>query len=262
MEPRSADNVANPLNNIKVVLVNPIYGANVGAVCRAMKNMGISRLAIAEPRPDLDQAAARQRACHAWEIFERRKEYATLPEAVADCGLVAGTSARRGLYRSHAKSPREWAPRLLAAAAAGRVALVFGPEDKGLSNEHIAACTQIVQIPSSRKYESLNLSHAVMVCCYELFLAAGAFDGAAVEKAPEAAARTRERMFAMWRDTLLAIGFMKEDKADHMMLGLRRILSRGPLTEADVKILMGMARQTQWFVNAYQDLKTRGADGA
>ena len=83
---------------------------------------------------------------------------------------VAGTSARKGLYRSHAKSPHDWAPDLLKSAQNGKVALVFGPEDKGLSNEHLALCTRIIQIPSHSSYESLNLSHAVMICCYEIFL--------------------------------------------------------------------------------------------
>jgi tRNA/rRNA methyltransferase len=150
-----------------------------------------------------------------------------------------------GLYRDHAKTPRAWAPRLLEAARQSRVALVFGPEDKGLCNEDLALCTQIVQIPSSERYLSLNLSHAVMVCCYELFVAADRFE-ASVEKSPEAPSALRERMFSMWEQTLLDIGFMKEEKAEHMMLGLRRILSRGRLTDADVRILMGIARQTQW----------------
>lgn len=236
----------NPLDNIRVVLIGPLYGGNLGATCRAMMNCGLTKLVIAEPRDDIDMAEAQIRAYRAIDVLNSRQEYATLAEAVADCGLIAGTTARMGLYRSHAKSPREWAPRLLQAAERHPVAVVFGPEDKGMSNEHLALCTQIIQIPSSPLYTSLNLSHAVMVCCYELFVASEQFDNAAYQWTPEAPSELRERMFEMWRETLLHIGFMEKEKADHMMYGLRRILSRGPLSVSDVKILMGMARQSRW----------------
>jgi len=106
-------------------------------------------------------------------------------------------------------------------------------------------------------YPSLNLSHAVMVCCYEMYLASEQFEDAAYEWAEDAPSELRERMFDAWRGALLDIGFMKEDKADHMMLGLRRILSRGKLTLNDVKILMGMARQTQWMAGAFKKLKNQ-----
>jgi tRNA/rRNA methyltransferase len=236
----------SPLDNIRVVLVSPLYGGNIGAVCRALMNCGMTQLVIAEPRDDVDMDEARQRAYRAIDVLENRKEFPTVAEAVADCGLVAGTTARIGLYRAHAKSPREWAPDLLKGAATGPVALLFGPEDKGLSNDHLSLCTQMIQIPSSPMYRSLNLSHAVMICLHEIYVASDDFEDAAYEWSPEARNAQRERMFEMWRETLLEVGFMKEDKAPHMMMGIRRILSRGKLTESDVKILMGMARQCQW----------------
>ncbi|MCF7837966.1 MAG: RNA methyltransferase [Candidatus Marinimicrobia bacterium] len=234
------------LDEVRVVLVRPIYGGNVGAVCRAMWNCGLSKLAVVAPHPELDWEEARIRAYRAAECLAARAQYDTLAEAVADCGVVAGTTARLGLYRSHARTPRAWAPELLAAAAQCPVALVFGPEDKGLSNEQLALCNRIIQIPSSDRYSSLNLSHAVMICAYELFVAAEGCTRGPQEWSPEAPSALRERMFALWRATLLAVGFMKEEKAEHMMLGLRRILSRGSLTINDVKILMGIARQAHW----------------
>ncbi|MCX6998621.1 MAG: RNA methyltransferase [Kiritimatiellaeota bacterium] len=233
------------LNNIRVVLVNPLYASNVGAVCRAMKNMGLADLALVAPRADAGSADAQMWACHATNILKRRREFATLAAAVADCGLVAGTTARAGLYRGHVRTPRAWAPRLLAASRSARVALVFGPEDSGLTNADLALCTQLVRIPSSPRYASLNLSHAVMVCGYELYAATGRFK-IPPERTPEAPSAMREQMFRMWRAMLLAIGFMEAPKAGHMMLGLRRIFSRGPLSENDVRILIGIARQTQW----------------
>ena len=232
------------LDNVRIVLVGSLYGGNVGSVCRAMANTGFSDLALVAPA-ELNMQEARMMACHAECILDSRKVYATLSEAVAGCGLVMGTSARRGLYRQHAKSPREWAGRALEAAVTGRVALVFGREDKGLLNEEVALCTQVIRIPTTSECSSLNVSQAVMICCYELFVAAGDYEPP-LEKSPEAPSDLRERMFAIWRETLLQIGFMKNDKGNHMMQGLRRILSRGNLTVDDVRIMMGIAKQAEW----------------
>ena len=232
------------LENIRVVMVGPMYGGNVGSVCRAMANMGLSKLTLVAPRT-LDMDEARMMACHATGILDRRTECPTLPEAVADCGLVMGATVRAGLYRQHARGPREWAPKALEAARHGKVALVFGREDKGLSNEELAICTQIIQIPSHPGYPSLNVAQAVLICCYEVFLATATYEPP-VEKSEEAPSHLRERMFRMWRETLLHIGFMADDKADHMMYGIRRILARGMLTVDDVRILMGIARQALW----------------
>ena len=233
-----------PLSNIRVVLVNPLYGGNVGSVCRVMANTGLSDLVLVAP-PALNMAEARLMACAASDILEGRRECPTFTDAVADCGIVAGSTARLGLYRSHSQTPREIAPRLLEAAANARVALVFGPENNGLSNDDLALCTHIIQIPSHPEYSSLNLSHAVLVCAYELFVAANVFEPSE-EKSPEAPSVMRERMFAVWREAMLEIGFMKEDKAMHMMFGLRRILARGLLTKDDVRIMIGIARQMLW----------------
>jgi TrmH family RNA methyltransferase len=232
------------LDRIRIVLVAPLYGGNVGSVCRAMANTGLTDLVLVAPQT-IDMEEARKMAVNAGAILEARREVATLAEAVADCGLVMGATARIGLYRQHAVTPRELAPRALEAAEQSPVALVFGREDKGLFNEEIALCTQLIRIPSHPAYTSLNLAQAVMVCAYELFTAAGIFEPS-VEKSAEAPGELRERLFAIWRDVLLDIGFMNDDKADHMMLGLRRVWSRGKMTVDDVNILMGIARQMRW----------------
>ena len=232
------------LENIRIVLVGPLYGGNVGSTCRAMANMGIHDLVVADPRR-IDLQEADMMACHAKHILEGRREVATLGEAIGDCGLVLGTSARRGMYRQHAKTPREWAPVVVREAATAKVALVFGREDKGLTNEELCMCHHIIQIPTTDAYMSLNLSQAVMVCCYEIFQIAGDYEPPE-EKAPLADADIRERMFALWRETLLGIGFMPPDKADHMMQGFRRLMGRGAITRDDVVIMLGVVRQVQW----------------
>lgn len=240
------------LSPIRIVLVSPIYGGNIGAVCRAMKNMGLRDLAIATPRADTDWTEARKIATHADDVLAARRTFPRLEDAIADCGLVWGTTARPGLYREHARTPREWASRILTAAADTPVALVFGPEDRGLSNDELTPCNHFIRIPSSPDYPSLNLAQSVMVIAYELFVAAGVFEPPA-ERSPEANSAHRERMFAMWERALRAIGFMDAEKSAHMMLGLRRVFARAPLTQADVRIFMGVARQTLWMAERYRE---------
>ncbi|MBT3194733.1 MAG: RNA methyltransferase [Verrucomicrobia bacterium] len=248
------------LDNVRVVLVGPLYGGNVGSVCRAMANMGLSDLAIV-PERSLNMDEARMMACHATDILESRSTHTTLKEAVEDCGVVMGTSARTGLYRQHAKTPREWAPTVLADTSRGRVALVFGREDKGLTNEELSVCSRIIQIPTSDSYTSLNLSQAVMVCCYEIFVAADLYEPP-IEKSPLAPTAFRERMFDIWRALLLMIGFMGDDKCDHMMQGFRRVMGRGAVTEDDVRIMIGVARQAEWAAEHLQEsLKAEGDKG-
>jgi len=237
----------NPLENIRIVLVDPKYAGNIGSICRVMMNMGITDLAIVAPGEHLDWAEARKLAYKAEPMLDGLKKFQTLEEAVADCTVVAGTSARTGFYRDHAYLPREIAPVVLDSAAHHKTALVFGREDKGLFNEEIAVCTHIINIPSSELYRSLNLSHAVMVCCYELFLLANdASYKPPEEGSPEADGKMRERLYEAWSDMMLETGFCEIEKLEHMMLGLRRILSRGKLTDNDVKILLGLAKQSRW----------------
>ena len=233
------------LSSFRIVLVEPLYSGNVGSACRAMANMGLKDLVLVAPQIVDGWEDGARLACHATDILESRREVATLAEAVSDCVAVAGATARLGLYRQHVRAPRETAPELIKLAGSGRVALVFGREDKGLFNEEIGMCTHLIRIPTAGDYVSLNLAQAVMVCCYELYQALGSYEPPQ-EKSDLATAGQRNQMMKMWRQLLLDIGFMKPDKADHMMQGVQRIFSRGALTRDDVDILMGMARQSDW----------------
>lgn len=244
----------NPLRNIRVVLVRPTYGGNLGSVCRAMKNMDITRLALVQPNPSLNFGEAQQMSMHALDVLESREQFESLADAVKDCQRVYGTTARKGLYRSHCTSPRECAPELLAAADAGPLALVFGTEDSGLSNEELAMCTNVMRIPSSTWYSSLNLSQAVLICCYEIFLANEHYE-APQEHHPEAQHQMRERMYAMWGELMRDIGFFDDETSEHMMMAFRRIFARGKLSEADANIMMGVVRQAQWKIKQNENLK-------
>ena len=246
------------LGNIRVVLVGTLYHGNVGSACRAMANMGVKELVLAGPRLCDDAGEAARMAVHATDILTARREVASLAEAVSDCAFVVGTTARGGLYRQHVKTPREVAPELLRLASGGKVALVFGREDKGLSNDEIGLCTHLVRIPVHPDYTSLNLSQAVLLCCYELYSALGVYEPP-VEKSPPALAARKHKLADMWRAMLLQIGFMKADKADHMMQGVQRIFSRGVYSDDDVSILMGVARQADWAARHGGGVRPKGS---
>ncbi len=233
-----------PLSNVRIVLVRPRGAANVGAVARAMKNMGVAELVLV--RPALVRAFwSKALAVHADDVLERVRRCDSLDEAVADCGLVVGTTCRGGLYRAAAEPPRSAAPQIMATAATNRVALLFGPEDHGLNNDDLKRCQRLIAIPTDPGYPSLNLAQAVMVCCYEFFLAA---NGALPAAAPAlAAAQQVERMFERLQAALLSIGFLHPDNPDHIMFALRRMLGRAQLEAQDVQVLLGVARQIEWF---------------
>jgi len=237
------------LHNIKIVLVGTLYGGNIGSACRAMWNCGLSSLRLVAPSPDLDWSEAQKMAVHASGILNTHEKYPTLRDAVADCGAIVGTSALAGLYRQHARSPREVAADVMPIAAASNVpvAIVFGREDNGLDNDEVALCTHLVRIPTAPEQASLNLSQAVMVLAYELFLAHGVYERPG-EKSPPAPGALRARMIDIWREYLLEIGFMDEQKSDHLSYAFNRIFSRGALTENDVTILMGVVRQSRWAI--------------
>lgn len=232
------------LSSIEIVLVRPQGAGNVGAVARAMKNMGLEQLVLVGPRVQRD-FWARAMAVHAKDLLERTRVASELGEAVADCGLVIGTTARSGLYRAPLGSARELAPSIVAAAKSNRVAIVFGPEDHGLSNEDLKACHRLLTIPASPAYPSLNLAQAVMIVCYELFLSSEA--GAGVAPPEWARAEEVEFLFRRLREAFLRIGFLHASNPDHIMFAFRRILGRAGLEPRDVRILLGLARQIEWY---------------
>lgn len=236
----------NPLDNIRIVLVGTLYSGNVGSVCRAMANMGIHDLVLAANRLCDDWREAERLAVHATDILSAAKRFDTVAEAIADCHAIIGSTARGGLYRQTVKTPAELAPSILELALQGKVAILFGREDQGLNNEEIGLCTHLCRIPVDPNYQSLNLSQAVLLICYELYGATGTYEQPVIEKAPLSTAAERAVLMGKWRKAMLDIGFMDEEKAAHMMQGFQRIFSRGIRTSDDARIMIGVSRQAQW----------------
>jgi tRNA/rRNA methyltransferase len=222
-----------------------------------MRNMGINDLALVNPT-QLRRRAADTMAVHARNVLDTMQVHTSLRAAVADCGLVVGTTCRPGLYRDGALSPRALAPHIVAAAEGNRVALVFGPEDSGLANDDLRLCHQLVTIPSDPAYPSLNVAQAALLCCYEVFIVAQG--EAAAPPRPLAIAERQELMYEKLKSALLKVGFLHGDNPDHIMFALRRILGRAGLEDRDVRILLGMARQIEWYASGGWRLPNRGGE--
>jgi len=234
------------LENVRIVLVRPREGGNIGAAARAMKNFGLRDLVLVDPaqrRPDREAAMA----VHACDLVEHARTVPTLSAAVADCVLVVGTTCRGGLYRAPAAPLDELASLMVKQAGQGRVAAVFGPENHGLSNADLRSCQRLAKIETNAGYLSINLAQSVLLMCYELHRSAGsAPDAAAGAPVPALAGRV-EFLLQSLQAAFLRIGFLNPQNPDHIMFALRRLFGRAVLEDHDVSILLGLARQIEWY---------------
>ncbi len=225
------------LNRISIILVDTKTPANIGATARAMMNMGLSRLILVDPPRDPDHEALKL-AAGADRILKQAVVAPTLLEAITGQHLVIGTSRHSGRLRRNIKPPREMAEYAASAFPGNNIAVVFGNEVNGLSKDQLALCHEIISIPSSDQFPSLNLSHAVMIVAYELFIALQkAFPATNREIAP---AEEVEQFYRHLQETLLDIGFLDRDHPDRIMFSLRQIFGRSRLGIRDVKILRGI----------------------
>ena len=235
----------NPLDQFAFVMVRPLRAGNIGAAARALKNMGIADMRLVAPAAK-DDLAELAMAVHARDLLERARVFDDLPSALADCTLTVGTTCRPGPYRDAVVAIRSAAPDLIAASPSNRIAIIFGPEDSGLSNEDLKLCNRLITIPTAPAYPSLNLAQAVVVIAYELMSAAD-IGRTLPASDPFAPAGEVEAMMARLADALSTIGFLSDENSDHMMFALRELLGRSGLRPRELDILNGIARQIRWF---------------
>jgi tRNA/rRNA methyltransferase len=233
--------------------VEPQIPENIGAAARAMNNMGITRLMVVNPENCDRSRIVKMATGTSTDIVETMEVFSDLLEAVAPFHYVVGTTARVGAHRPALTTPRRLAQDLIPMAQNNRVALLFGPEDRGLSNEHLRYCHTITTIPTSR-FASLNLAQAVMILCYEIFLAG---KKPAEDVLPRLANKFElEGMYAHLKDVLMKIGFIDLQNPDHWMLNIRRFLSRVPLRAREVRVIRGICRQMDWYTKQLEKLRT------
>jgi TrmH family RNA methyltransferase len=243
------------LDNIRVVLVNTSHPGNIGGAARAMKNMGLSRLVLVEPE-DFPSGDAVARASGATDILNAAQVVGTLEEALVGCSLVIGTSARDRRIPWPLLDPRECGVTCCEqAAGGGEVALVFGREYAGLTNEELQRCQYHVHIPSNPEFSSLNLAAAVQVLAYEVRMAWLAAQGlpSKVEKlettamlnSQAATADELESFYGHLQRVLVMIGFLDPEKPRHLMTRLRRLYGRSAVSKLEMNILRGILTETE-----------------
>jgi tRNA (cytidine32/uridine32-2'-O)-methyltransferase len=248
-EVSSGDDTMQRLARIRFVLVETSLSANIGAVARAMKNMGLARLALVRPRqlPDADALA---RAAGADDLLAAATVHQTLADALTGCRLVIGSSARLRSVEWPQVDPRGCAEHLLAEAGEGDVALLLGRESSGLTNEELGCCHFLAHIPTSPAFSSLNIAAAAQVFAYELrqvaLRGAAAADAprppqpVAVTEAPLATADEMEGFYGHLERTLVAIGYADPAQSARLKRRLRRLFNRARPDRTELNILRGV----------------------
>ena len=234
------------LNNVVIVLVGSKYSGNVGAVARAMHNMGLSHLRLAAPKCVIDEDAIRM-ARSANPVLESVRTFRSLAGALRGIRLVVGTTGKSGGNREQTFSAHALVPKILSHASRRKVGIVFGPEDTGLVDDDLLRCQLLLRIPTQSRAHSINLAQAVMIVSYELFL--GHLECEPARVPVLAAVEQIEAMYEQLESALRTIGFLHDENARHMMFRMRRLLGRTGLEHSDVGILRGIARQIAWFGN-------------
>ncbi|MGA3279766.1 MAG: RNA methyltransferase [Smithella sp.] len=233
--------------NISIVLYKPKYAGNIGSVARAAKNMGIRDIMVVG-RAGYDREEMQQRSTHlAADVLDHIQYCERLDEALGGFRYIVGTTARLGKARGPFFSPRAVAQDIADISQKNRVALLFGPEDTGLANEELRLCQTVVTIPTSQDFTSLNLSHAVMILCYEIFIASSPSTKTTEVTPKLARSQELEGMYGQIKTLLADIEFLNPENPDYWMMHLRRFFTRASLLSREVKIIRGICRQLQWY---------------
>lgn len=223
---------------IRIVLVDTSHPGNLGACARAMRNMGLDSLVLVRPQA-LPGAESLARAAGGADLLAHARIAASVEEAVADCGLVLGASARSRSANFRVVDARAAAAEIVAAARLRPAAVLFGSERNGLSNEDLARCHALVRIPADAGYESLNLAQAVQIVCYEIHLALQA-PPAPPPAEPPASVQEMAALDAHVDAVLTRVGFMHEGNAEQLAPRIRRLLARAVPDAGEVRILRGL----------------------
>lgn len=238
------------LERLRIVLVRPIRAGNVGAVCRAMTNLGLRELVLVSPACDIHDEEATNFALRGRPLLERARVVESIADALNDAVATFASSGKGGMYRKQAAvDPRTGAELALSAAAEGVVAVAFGPEDRGLLQEELLQFDRVIEIPTDPGYPAMNLAAAVTVIAYELRMASlAATPRPRSRHAGKPATDQHKRVFfEKLFNALERIGYFRGQKDPaHLKYALRRIFGRTELSEVEVDVLIGMAQQIDW----------------
>lgn len=242
-----------PTGSVRIVLSRPTHPGNIGAVARVMKNMGLSELVLVTPLK-FPHAEATALAADACDVLDQARVCETLAEAVSDCQLIVGTSARNRRIGWPALDTDECAQRLVAAATQGPVALVLGQERTGLTNEELDLCQYVVTIPTSPEYPSINLAGAAQILCYEIFRARQAgFTDEGKREQPLATAEELQRFYEHLERVLIQTGFLDPSNPRLLMRRLIRLYGRTQLDRNELNILRGILTSIEQSRNRHNN---------
>ena len=228
------------LNSIKVVLVGTTHPGNIGATARAMKNMGIVNMALVEPK-EFPSDIATYRSKAAKDVLENAEVFDTLKMAISDCELVIGTSARERKVPWPILNPKDASQEVSRGSLNNKVAVVFGREDRGLTNEELGLCNIHVHIPTDPEYSSLNLSQAVQIMVYEIRSAILENEGNDGNWDVEFADNDQtERLISHMDELMQEVDFYEIDNPRKLLLRVRRFFKRSRLDVMEVNIFRGL----------------------
>ena len=231
--------------SIRIVLTRPSHPGNIGSAARAMKTMGLRDLCLVAPER-FPATEATVMAAGAQDILDRVRVFPDVSSAVADCGLVVGTTARARHLPWRVLEPREAAAEIAVAAATSDVAVLFGAERTGLTNDELELCQRLLTIPTGSPYGSLNVAMAVQVVAYEILLATRAVADAEGERGiPLASATEMERFYGHLEQVLGEIDFNDRTGEGHLMARLRRFFNRAVPDQNEINILRGILTSVQ-----------------
>jgi len=230
------------LPKVRVVLVGTTHSGNIGSVARAMKTMGLVDLVLVDPQAAIDDKS-NALASGARDVLANARIVDTLEQAVANCGLVVGSSARSRTLPWPMLDPRECGVKLMSEVTSHPVAVVFGRENSGLSNEELQLCHYHVCIPANPDYSSLNLAMAVQTVCYEIRMAALTKLESIEEQYPDI--EKLEAYYTHLEQTLIDVDFIIKAHPGQVMTKLRRLFNRARPEEVELNILRGMLTATQ-----------------
>ncbi len=239
-------------NRIRIIMVNTSHPGNIGGAARAMKNMGLSQLYLVEPK-EYPAEKAVWRAASALDVLDKAVVVDTLDEAIADCSLVIGTSARERRIPWPMLTPRECGERSWVESQSADIAIVFGREDRGLTNDELQKCHYHVHIPSNPDYSSLNIAAAIQVLCYEIRMAhLTEKEGKAISyddwDVPRAKSQDLEYFYNHFEEALCKLEFIEADNPRQTMTRLRRLFNRIRMDEMELSIMRGILTSIQNYI--------------
>lgn len=248
---------AGTLKNVQIVMIGITHPGNIGAVARVMKNMGLKKLTLVSSTGCGPETDAFSMASGAYDIVERAILLDEPPQALKGTIMAVGTSARVGGKRLYARTPDLVIPELMEKAASGPVAVVFGRESRGLTNEELKLCTHHMIVPTDAEFASMNVAQAVAVTAYEIFKIASRPVGFQAKKLRPASTEVREEMYRHVEQVLVKAGFLEASNPLRMMRDIRRILNSADMDDRDAKIIRGLFRK---IGNAVRIQREKDAD--